>query len=364
MIAWINDGFESRQVWPHRVTEGCIRLHGKITYFDESGSPCFECIASNEDPETLGSTSVLPPVELFGNFSGKEDGTIKLSFQVCFSLEKKHDTDALLPLIEDGSLVWYLGVTCKETKIMLFKTLEINPSDSFPFVKDLEMDLPLGLTSGQVDVEAFVLLQRDLNPDTIGFDMASKKGSILATGHQVKIQIDQPEKMHSKGIDIQWLSFRNNKGAEFGNGLFFLEIDETSLDKSGEIVPTIYFNDDFNGLRPLVNHKGRGSQSKARDAMFSLIATNVWTQFALYCKKKLVTEDLEEPDQMEPGVKLARRLKKQLIRKGKLKESDFVMNLEGYQHEIIENLSLRLQVMTEACEKHDRWISSGIFPSS
>lgn len=166
----------------------------------------------------------------------------------------------------------------------------------------LSLLVPKGFVRGQLEVAPYVILAEDLDAGVFG--RAKTKGAILATGNPVCIYVDTPADRLGQGIIREWQSFSD----DCKDALYRLAYEE----RDDALVPVVYFNSRHPGARYLVDYTHREPAIvAARDAVFSLVATEVWMELASFAAQHY--SDTE--DEGDSSAQLADRVLKTLSRK-------------------------------------------------
>ncbi len=155
----------------------------------------------------------------------------------------------------------------------------------------------------------------------------SMKGSRLAIGYPLHIQIDAPQESPGAGIEILWHRFQD----EIGDSMYQLIIEPPH--------PILRLNNRHPSLKLIFESRTKiGSAARIRNALFSMIASDVWLQLAEYASS-MEKMDLDDPE--DPSVVLSRKIIRTLSRMIKQPADEIIAAFDDHTSRSL--LTLRIQ---------------------
>ncbi len=153
------------------------------------------------------------------------------------------------------------------------------------------------------------------------------KGSRLAVGFPLHIQIDAPQESPGAGIEILWHRFQD----EIADSMYQLIIEPPH--------PILRLNNRHPSLKLIFESRTKiGSAARIRNALFAMIASDVWLQLAEYASA-IEKMDLDDPD--DPTVVLSRKIIRTLSRMIKRPADEIVAAFDDHASRSL--LTLRIQ---------------------
>jgi hypothetical protein len=153
------------------------------------------------------------------------------------------------------------------------------------------------------------------------------KGSRLAVGFSLNLQADPPQEQPGAGIEIVWYRFPD----EINDSMYQLIIEPPQ--------PILRLNNRHPSLKAIFETRAKsGPQARIRNAMFSLIATDVWMQLAEYASR---LEKMDLDDVSDPSAELSRKIINTLSRMIKRPAEEIISAFDD--HNSRSNLTLRIQ---------------------
>lgn len=146
---------------------------------------------------------------------------------------------------------------------------------SFPYVNgetSHELTLDRATWSGLVEVDASLVRTKDAaTPDGA---WARRAHMVVGRAPQVRVDVDEPARPPGDSLAIEWADFATSPVAALNrhpDHLFALR------SKEGE-APVLYLNQGVEGAVPTLTSTGStGHKARARDAVFQMIAHQVWS---------------------------------------------------------------------------------------
>ncbi|MCI0413018.1 hypothetical protein L0222_09485 [bacterium] len=160
------------------------------------------------------------------------------------------------------------------------------------------------LTIQRNDVSGQILLLPVLvliNPRRAPAGFPDVAGARLATGFPVTIFTDAPAERPGGGIEIQWRNF----GPQFRDSLFELAIAPPEI--------LLRLNNEHSALKAIVEDLSKtGNRARIRNAIFALIACDVWFQLAEFAAHEMISIEEPEDATSELAVKILKSLSKMI----------------------------------------------------
>jgi hypothetical protein len=181
----------------------------------------------------------------------------------------------------------------------------------------------------RADVSGSIVLQPMLvltDPSRAAASFPAIAGARLATGFPITILADAPGERPGGGIEIQWHDF----GAEHRDALFELVIEPPDI--------VLRLNNEHGAFKTIVTDQSKtGNRARMRNAMFALIACDVWLQLAEFAAREAVLE--EEPEGATAG--LAHSILKSLSKLIRIAPQEIVQSFDDAAGRAM--LSVRIQ---------------------
>jgi hypothetical protein len=176
-------------------------------------------------------------------------------------------------------------------------------------------------------------------------DWRSMKAARIASGFPIHIRIDAAIKRPGAGIDVHWYDFED----AVRDSLYQLTIEPPDV--------LLRINSRHPALKGVFQDQSKtGNRAKIRNALFSLIASDVWYQLAEYACS-VERQDLDDLE--DPSVQLSKQLLKTISRMLKLRAEqimDSFADMEGRSA-----IHVRLQHHLKAAV-HQNTLITGLMP--
>lgn len=290
-MKWKKDSTEHRTIWPYPVAENVVKLEVNAQLKD-NGTALEDFVEKNWLPGAAGSSIDRKATwDIFGLGASWNDVAVECAISV-------DDPDALKKYIfppgKDVPLSFALLLRCNDTRWRKAVTCAFDGGKG-----NVKFSLSRPEIAGVVEIYPLVLLAAATGFPTAGW--ARRKVAKVATGFPVYFRADEPLDRPGGGIDVKWEEFPN----ELAAALYRLDIAD---DKK----VCIYLNSRYPTLQPIMDNKSKVKTQKTllRDALFALIAGNVWLLLADAAAHSTPEEGDELPELYDSILKvLSRRLK-------------------------------------------------------
>lgn len=211
-------------------------------------------------------------------------------------------------------------VLCKATRWRSASSRSFSTGTVFLPLKIFRKDI-----AGYAIVTPMILLSEDLLKPIVL--KPSLKGSRLAVGFPLHLQVDVPQESPGAGIEILWHRFQD----EIQDSLYHLIIEPPH--------PILRLNNRHPSLKVIFESRTKtGTAARIRNALFAMIATDVWIQLAEYASQ-IDKLDLDDPE--DPSVVLSRKILRTLSRLIKRPSDEIVSAFEDNSSRTM--LTLRVQ---------------------
>ena len=252
-MKWVHDATESKLIWPHKFLENTLRLKVGL-YFDGETLPWRN--QNNWVPGARGDDDAHTTFCLYDE--SREWDKLKVTCALSVT-DAEGFRASILPSDEGGNIGFAIQALCKTTR---WQEIKVCSADS----STVEIEIPKDKVFGEVKILPWAYRLNDSKVGSDGF--AKKRGAILADGYSTSIYVDEVPGVPGRGVDIQWQDFPESEDA-----LYYLEIDDD--------IPHIIFNSRSGQLKDIIdNQDKRTSTARTRDALFSIIAGDLWLQMA------------------------------------------------------------------------------------
>lgn len=316
-MTWLKDALERRTLWPYRIYENQVRAHFKGQLLRDG-----ECIGKPFSGQNykLSRKRVVDAGIRWELFSEAEEWN-EILLELTLSVEDPEQfRNQVFSSRRSVYCFFAVDAVCKNTRWRLAKTAPLGVDKGV-----IRFELVREHLSGDVILTPLVILGEDLQDAKPKF--ARLKGSRLATGFPVHILVDPPQPKPGGGIEIVWTKFPQ----EVSDSLVELTIDSPH--------PVLKVNNQHPSLKVIFEDQSKtGNRAKIRNALFSLIATDVWMQLAEFAAS---TERLGLDDEDDPSVVLSRKILKALTRMLKCHAADVMGAFDDPSSRT--ELNLRLQ---------------------
>jgi hypothetical protein len=306
-MSWLKDAVERRAVWPYELSSDIVKAQFSgflLRKGKRIGEPFQD---QNWKLSKKKITDAQSRWDL--TFSGQEWDQIEL--QLGLSIENPAQFFSV-------PCVYAADVLCKGTRWRTAVSKLFSTGTVFLSLKILRKDVV-----GYAIITPTVLLSENVRAR----QGPSMKGSRLAVGFPLHIQFDAPQESPGAGIEILWHRFQD----EIGDSMYQLIIEPPH--------PILRLNNRHPSLKLIFESRTKiGSAARIRNALFSMIASDVWLQLAEYASG-IEKMDLDDPD--DPTVVLSRKIIRTLSRMIKRPADEIIASFEDHTSRSL--LTLRIQ---------------------
>jgi hypothetical protein len=279
-MEWRRDASELRTIWPYPVKENVIKLQINARLMNG-------IIPSSELPQESNwlpgqGTKLADKRTALEAYSLGESWT-EVALECSVSVDDpKSMKEEVLPPGYDAPLSFALLLKCDSTR---WRKAVTSPFDSG--TANLAFSIARSDVAGDVEIEPFVILTTSTT-STTGI-WAHRKAARVATGFPMYFRADEPPQGLGRGIEVKWAKFEDPIAA----ALYRLEIINDSKVR-------LYLNDGYPALEPIFNNRSRvrNEKTRVRDALFSLIATDVWFQLGDIAAHSVPQGETEEDEEL------------------------------------------------------------------
>ncbi|MCI0615466.1 hypothetical protein L0244_20950 [bacterium] len=308
-ISWLKDAVERRAVWPYELSPDVVKAQFS-GFLLRKGKRIGEPF---QDQNWKLSKKKITDAQLRWDLtlSGPEWDQIEL--QLGLSIENPSQFFSV-------PCIYAAEVLCKGTRWRSAVSKLFSTGTVFLSMKILRKDIV-----GYAIVTPSVLLSENVTHSSD--PKPSMKGSRLAVGFPLHIQIDTPQESPGAGIEILWHRFQD----EIGDSMYQLIIEPPH--------PILRLNNRHPSLKLIFESRTKiGFAARIRNALFSMIASDVWLQLAEYASS-IEKMDLDDPD--DPTVVLSRKIIRTLSRMIKRPADEIIASFDD--HTLRSLLTLRIQ---------------------
>ncbi len=306
-MSWLKDAVERRAVWPYELSSDAVKAQFSgflLRKGKRIGEP-FQY--QNWKLSKKKITDAQPRWDL--TLSGPDWDQIEL--QLGLSIENPQQ-------FFSAPSIYAAEILCKGTRWRSAVSKLYSTGTVFLSMKILRKDVV-----GYAIVTPTVLLSEN----TRAGKGPLMKGSRLAVGFPLHIQIDAPQESPGAGIEILWHRFQD----EIADSMYQLIIEPPH--------PILRLNNRHPSLKLIFESRTKiGSAARIRNALFAMIASDVWLQLAEYASA-IEKMDLDDPD--DPTVVLSRKIIRTLSRMIKRPADEIVAAFDDHASRSL--LTLRIQ---------------------
>lgn len=203
-------------------------------------------------------------------------------------LEFDFSANVLSPKLDALPVLYSVEILCKTTRFR--EAVSISPGQGGTVFLDRTQ------LRGDVVLTPFIVTAAGFS----GAEWQSMKAARLAEGFPVHIRIDPAIDRPGAGIDVHWYDFED--AVQYS--LYQLSIEPPEV--------LLRINSRHPALKAVFQDQSKtGNRAKLRNALFSLIASDVWYQLAEYACS---VEKMEIDDPHDPAVQLSKQLLKTVSR--------------------------------------------------
>lgn len=334
-MAWRKDAAERRSIWPYRVFQNHVKMEVTGILFKNRKAIATPFQGKNwrYEKRSLNSGFLRWPV-----FQENEVWD-EIRFEFSLSLHKPElfsqevfSSDAAPPC------VFAIDAMCRSTRwrnaITVPYTLEKSRA---------ALSVNRKMIAGTILFSPMILLWEERKGASAGQAMA--KGARVATGFPFQVQIDPPLQKPGRGIEILWTPFP----PEVSESLYELIIEPPK--------PILRINNQHPSLKVIFEDLSKiGNRARIRNALFSLIATDVWMQLSEYA---VSVEELKIEDEEDASAILSTKILKTAMKMLKCSPEQILSAFEDPQAR--SALRLRFQHYFKALKRQDELIT-GLVP--
>lgn len=306
-MSWLKDAVERRAVWPYELSSDVVKAQFS-GFLLRKGKRIGETF--QDQNWKLSKKKVTDAQSRWDlTLSGPEWDQLEL--QLGLSIENPAQFFSI-------PSIFAAEVLCKGTRWRTAVSKLFSTGTVFLSLKILRKDVV-----GYAIVSPTVLLSENTRPGK----GPSMKGSRLAVGFPLHIQIDTPQESPGAGIEILWHRFQD----EIGDSMYQLIIEPPH--------PILRLNNRHPSLKLIFESRTKiGSAARIRNALFAMIASDVWLQLAEYASE-VEKMDLDDPD--DQTVVLSRKIIRTLSRMIKRPADEVVTAFDDHASRSL--LTLRIQ---------------------
>jgi hypothetical protein len=317
--SWLKDAIERRTVWPYELSTDPVKAEFSAHLLRKGkrvGEPFRE-----QNWKTSNKRIVDAQARWDLTIAGNEWDQIEL--QIGLTVENPSQFFSL-------PCMYAADILCKATRWRSASSRSFSTGTVFLPLKILRKDL-----ASQAILTPMILLSDDeVKPGVL---KPSLKGSRLAVGFPLHVQVDTPQESPGAGIEILWHRFQD----DIQDSMYHLIIEPPH--------PILRLNNRHPSLKVIFESRTKtGSAAKIRNALFAMIATDVWIQLAEYASnvEKL---DIDDPD--DPSVVLSRKIIRTLARMIKRPADEIISSFEDVSSRTM--LTLRIQHYLKTLSHHN-----------
>jgi hypothetical protein len=316
---WLKDAVERRTVWPYELSSDPVKADF-TAHFLRKGKRVGEPI--REQNWKLSKKRITDAHARWDlTVAGFEWDQIEL--QIGLTIENPSQFFSL-------PCMYAADILCKATRWRAASSKNFSTGTVFVQLKILKKDI-----AGYAIVTPMILLSNDVVKP--GVLKPSLRGSRLAIGFPLHIQIDPPQESPGAGIEILWHRFQD----DIQDSMYHLIIEPPH--------PILRLNNRHPSLKVIFESRTKtGTAAKIRNAMFAMIATDVWIQLAEYASG-IEKMDLDDPQ--DPSVVLSRKIIRTLARMIKRPQDEIVSAFEDVSSRTA--LTLRVQHYLKTLSHHN-----------
>jgi hypothetical protein len=306
-MSWLKDAVERRAVWPYELSSDIVKAQFS-GFLLRKGKRIGE--AFQDQNWKLSKKKIADAQSRWDlTLSGPEWDQLEL--QIGLSIENPAQFFSV-------PCIYAAEVLCKGTRWRTAVSKLFSTGTVFLSLKILRKDVV-----GYGIVTPTILLSENVKAG----QGPSMKGSRLAVGFPLHIQIDTPQESPGAGIEILWHRFQD----EISDSMYQLIIEPPH--------PILRLNNRHPSLKLIFESRTKiGSAARIRNALFAMIASDVWLQLAEYASV-IEKMDLDDPD--DQTVVLSRKIIRTLSRMIKRPADEVVSAFDDHASRSL--LTLRIQ---------------------
>lgn len=306
-MSWLKDAVERRAVWPYELSSDVVKAQFS-GFLLRKGKRIGETF---QDQNYKLSKKKITDAQSRWDLTLSGPEWDQLELQLGLSIENP-------PQFFSVPCIYAAEVLCKGTRWRTAVSKLFSTGTVFLSLKILRKDVV-----GYAIITPTILLSEN----TRAGKGPSMKGSRLAVGFPLHIQIDAPQESPGAGIEVLWHRFRD----EIGDSMYQLIIEPPH--------PILRLNNRHPSLKLIFESRTKiGSAARIRNALFSMIASDVWLQLAEYASA-IEKMDLDDPD--DPTVVLSRKIIRTLSRMIKRPADEIIAAFDDHASRSL--LTLRIQ---------------------
>lgn len=317
-MRWEREATERRYIWPYNFREYVIRVSasGRLIRNDEivRSYSCINWLPAGENE--------LKDANVRWNIFEYQIAWDSIELELELSVEDFSQLKpAIIPVGFDPSVLFSVLVHCPATRCRFALVEPLKSNQSSITVKLMRNEI-----AGGISIEPTIVLGQNLSKAPSSW--ARTRGSIICNGFRLHIQADKPEESFGGGLEIQWEEFP----VFIANALYRFIIDSTAGMK-----PKLYINSRHIGLQSIIDSTDkRGEKARTRDAIYALMAPDIWLKLAEFAAATDLETDDEDKELEERIERIWNLLSRNL---GKSRESIIVsLNNPESRRELTEEI--------------------------
>ncbi len=316
---WLKDAVERRTVWPYELSPDAVKADF-TAHFLRKGKRVGEPI---HEPNWKMSKKRITDAQARWDLTVVGHEWDQIELQVGLTVENPSQ-------FFSPPCMYAVDILCKATRWRTASSRSFSTGVVFLPLKILRKDI-----AGYAIVTPMILLSEDqVKPDVL---KPSLKGSRQALGFPLHIQVDPPQESPGAGIEILWHRFQD----DIQDSMYHLIIEPPH--------PILRLNNRHPSLKVIFESRTKtGTAARIRNALFAMIATDVWIQLAEYASH---IEKLDIDDPEDPSVVLSRKIIRTLARMIKRPQDEIVSAFEDRSSQTL--LTLRVQHHLRTLSHHN-----------